>query len=158
MVPASADRQIAIETPGLGGAPVAGPRPVILLAIGHPTMLALTAELLERSGECRVKALSGHDEELGAAIGRHHPHLVVIDTAQFPERCRKVLHHFPAGRMIVIGPDPGQEYRAAALAAGAGAWVARERIGDELMTEVRRLLAGRDHPQPDRSPTGSAHP
>lgn len=158
MMPAFADRQIAIEMPVLRHPPVAGPSPVILVAISHPTMKALTAELLERDGACRVTGVTGDDEELGVAIDRHHPQLVVIDTARFPGSCREALRHFPAGQMIVIGPEPGHEYRAAALAAGAGAWIARERIGDELVLAVRRLLAGRDPPPPERLPTGSARP
>jgi len=129
-----------------------GPR--VLLAMAHPTMRALTCELLRREGGCRVRGVTGHDEALAHAVDQEYPDLVVLDAAQFPRCCPEALRRFPPERMIVIGPEPGNPYRAAALAAGAGGWVSRERIGDELVTEVWRVLGGFQLPPPGPDPGG----
>ena len=103
-------------------------------------MRALTSELLERDGACRVTGVGGDDQELAAAIDRDHPDLVILDTGEFPACCPVALGRFRFERVIVIGPEPACSYRAAALAAGAGAWVSRDRVGDDLIVEVCRAL------------------
>jgi len=108
--------------------------------MAHPTMRALTSELLRHEGGCRVRGVTAHDKALAVELDQEFPDLVVVDTAQFPGCCPEALRRFPPGRMIVIGPEPGDPYRVAALAAGAGGWVARERIGDDLIAEVWRVL------------------
>ncbi len=118
-------------------------RPRVLVAIDHPTMRALTGELLARDGACRVTKVKSDDQALAAAIDSDHPDLVILDTREFPNCCPTALGRCLAAQVIVIGPEAEDLYRAAALAAGAGAWVARERIGDDLIAEVWRLLCGR---------------
>lgn len=126
-----------------------------MLAFDHPTMRALTGELLEGNGACRVTAVEVDDQALAAAIDTDDPDLVILDTGEFPGCCPIALEQSPATRTIVIGPDAEESYRGAALAAGAVAWVARERIADELLGEVWRLLGGyppaRSHSVPGRS-------
>jgi len=150
-MPAVAARQLAPEGRDVHRSEArAGLR--VLLAMAHPTMRALTSELLRREGGCRVRGVIGHDEALAHAIDQEYPDLVVLDAAQFPGCCPGALRRFPPDRMIVIGPEPGDPYRAAALAAGAGGWVSRDRIGDDLMTEVWRVLRGPMNPFSDAEP------
>ena len=129
-----------------------GTGPGILLAMTHPTMRALTGELLEREGGCRVRCVTGDDQTLADAVDLGYPDVVVLDTSQFPEACRRALRRFPSERMIVIGPEPDDAYRAAALTAGAGGWLAREQIGVDLVAEVRRVLGDPAASVVDRSP------
>jgi len=137
-----------------------------LVAIDHPTMRALTGELLERDGSCRVTGLEADDRALAAAIDNDDPDLVILATGEFPGCCPTALERWPAARVIVIGPEAGDSYRAVAQAAGAGAWVARERIGDDLLREVWRLVRScppaRSHsgasPQPSAAAADVAHP
>jgi len=149
-MPAVAARQLTIEGR-------------VLVAMSHPTMRALTCELLEGEGRCRVTGVVGHDQALADAIDREYPDLVVLDTAQFPGDCRQALRRFPSEQVIVIGPEPGDAYRTAALAAGAGAWVARDRIADDLIAEVWRVLGARaptssrlSRPRPSAAAVGTA--
>ncbi len=145
-MPAVAARQLALEGRKLRRSEaVAGPR--VLLAMAHPTMRALTSELLRRGG-CRVRAVTGQDEALVGVLDQELPDLVVLDAAQFPGCCPDAIRRFPAARMIVIGPELGDAYRVTALAAGAGGWVARERIDDDLMAEVWRVLGVGNTPAP----------
>jgi len=153
-MPAVASHQLAPD--GRDGRPSdAGTDPQVLLAMTHPTMRALTTELLQREGRCQVRAVSGRDQAVADALDLERPDLVVLDTPRFPGCCRGALRRFPSDRVIVVGPEAGESYRAAALAAGAGAWVARERIGDDLVAEVRRLLAGSKLPPPGAGDDGS---
>lgn len=127
-----------------------GPR--ILLAMTHPTMRALTSELLEREGGCRVRAVTASDQTLADAVDQGYPDVVVLDTGRFPDGCRRALRRFPSEHMIVIGPEPDDAYRAAALTAGAGGWLAREQIAGDLVAEVWRVLGDPAASVVDRSP------
>lgn len=125
-------------------------RPWVLIAIDHTMMRALTRELLERTRACRVTCMGADDQALAIALHRGHPDLLILDTGEFPARCRAALGQLPAARVIVIGPEPCSSYRRAALAGGAGAWLSRDRVGDDLVAEVLRLLTRHAHagPQP----------
>lgn len=121
--------------------PAGEPGRCILVAIGHGRMRALTCELLERSCGCNVAGVATGGQRLAEAMHGFHPDLVVLDTGQFPDGWRAALSRFPSERVIVIGPEPSDAYRAAALAGGAGGWVARDRVGEDLGAEVCRVLS-----------------
>jgi len=127
--------------------------------MAHPTMRVLTSELLRHEGDCRVRVVTGHDQALAVALDQELPDLVVVDTARFPGCCPEALRRFPPGRMIVIGPEPGDPYRVTALAAGAGGWVARERVGEDLMAEVWRVFrVERNSCSPSPDPAAEVKP
>ncbi len=116
--------------------------PTVLIAIRHRAMSELTRELLDRQlGAFAVFEL-GARELLKDALQRLRPALLVIDAGKFPECCEQALARYPSDRVIVIGPEPSDSYRSAALAAGAASWVPRDRIGDDLVAEARALLGG----------------
>lgn len=115
--------------------------PTVLIAIRHRAMSELTRELLERQlGTPGVFELGVH-ELLKDALERLRPDLLVIDAGNFPECCEQALARYPSDRVIVIGPEPNDSYRSAALAAGAASWVPRDRIGDDLVAEAHALLS-----------------
>jgi DNA-binding NarL/FixJ family response regulator len=78
--------------------------------------------------------------------------VVVVDTVDFPACCHAALNSLPPERVIVVGPEPDAAYRTAAVSLGAGGWVSRDRIGDELASAVRTALGC---PR-DRCPEGTA--
>ncbi len=114
--------------------------PRVLVAIRHRTMRRYTREVLEHECGCWVAEESADDELLVAALDRVQPDLLVIDTGQFPDCCAVALDAFPTHRVVVIGPEPGPSYRKSAIERGAGAWIPRDRIGEELERVSRRLL------------------
>lgn len=134
--------------------PVCDGTPRVLVAIRHPAMRNFTRELLQRECGCWV-ATEVDTGQLAEAIERHHPDLVVADTGDFPACCRKALEGFPPARVVVIGPEPDLSYRHKALAQGAGSWIPRDRVGDELGSEMRRVLGCVHDPCPPR--TQAAH-
>ena len=119
--------------------------PTVLIAIRHRAMSELTRELLERYfGSSAVFEL-GAGELLKDSLARLRPDLLIIDAGNFPECCEQALARYPSERVIVIGPEPNDSYRSAALAAGAASWMPRDRIGDDLVAEARALLSGALH-------------
>lgn len=128
----------------MGACPVCSGTPVVLLSVAHPAARQLTVELLEREHGCwRVRALQD-PRTLARDIAGAVPDLVVIDAADFALCCRGVLEGFPPARVVVVGPEPDAAYERAAQRAGAGAWVARDRVAEEL-SDCMRLALGCTH-------------
>lgn len=132
--------------------PVCDQSPTVLVAIRHPVMRRWTGDLLASEHGCWTIAEPRRREMLAAAIERTQPALVIVDSIDFPECCRAALGALPRDRVIVVGPEPDQAYRKAALGNGAGGWLSREDVGDELSTAMRRVLGCRHDPCPPGGP------
>ncbi|HET7488879.1 MAG TPA: hypothetical protein VFJ85_13200 [Acidimicrobiales bacterium] len=117
--------------------PVCDGHPLVLVAIRHPGMRRLTGDLLEQEYHCWVAGDLGAGERLAPALQRRRPDLAVVDADDF-RRCR--TDGFPACRVVVVGPEPDAGYRAEALGRGAGAYIARERVGEDLGAAMRSIL------------------
>lgn len=154
-----------VVVPTMAAEPTAAPCPVcdgeprVLLVMRHPTMLRFTRELLEREFGCWVATEVGAGEALARTLDRLTPDLMIIDAADFPACCLAALARIPRDRVIVIGPEPDPSYRAAALANGAGAWLPRDGVGEELSREMRRVLGCIHDPcPPGHRPPGHQPP
>ncbi len=115
--------------------------PVVLVGIRHHAMRQLTCELLRRELGWAIEEV-GAGEMLVDAIGRVGPEVIVVDAGDFPSCCQAALEAFPRDRVIVVGPEPDERYRTVALGQGAGSWVARDEVGDELVTVLRAMAGG----------------
>lgn len=129
------------------GCPVCDGAPRVLVAIRHPGMRRLTGDLLSREYHCWVGDDLGPDEPLAQAVVARRPDLLVVDAADFPDRCCNI-DGFPRERVVVIGPEPDPGYRARVLGNGAGAWIPRERVGDDLGSAMRTILGCLHDPCP----------
>lgn len=128
--------------------PVCDGEPRVLVVMRHPAMLRFTRQLLERECGCWVASEVRSGPSLARALDELIPDLLVIDAADFPTCCLTALDHIPRDRVIVIGPELDRAYRDVALANGAGGWLAREEVADQLGTEMRRVLGCRHNPCP----------
>lgn len=149
-------------TAGISGVcPVCDGNPRVLVAIRHPAMRRFTRELLERDHGCWVATAAGLEEPLEVALARTRPDLLIVDAADFPGCCRAALERFPSDRVVVVGPEPDLSYRHAALAAGAGGWLPRERVDQELGLAMRAALGCHHDPCPSgdhyAAPSGHGH-
>lgn len=70
-----------------------------------------------------------------------HPELVIVDTADFATCCSELPATFTLARVVVIGPEPNDAYRQDALHRGAGAWLSRDCVAEELCDALRSTLA-----------------
>jgi len=114
--------------------PVCDCSPHVLIAVRHATMRRLILELLEREHGCWTPVqLEG---ELSEALATLEPELVVIDADR---SAFQDLRH-PWTRFVLIGREPDPSARSAAVARGAGGWLARECIADDLSQTMRRAL------------------
>lgn len=132
--------------PAAAPCPVCDRSPTVLVAIRHPVMRRWTGDLLASEHGCWTVAQPHRGELLRDAIARVHPELVVVDSVDFPACCRAALVALPAGRVIVVGPEPDHAYRSRALGLGAGGWVCRDHVGEELSAAMRAALGCRHDP------------
>lgn len=126
--------------------PLCQGHPHVLVAMRHPVMLRFTCELLEREFGCCVSTEARTGLTLTRALERSHPDLMVIDASDFPAHCLTALAVIPPRRVIVIGPEPDPAYQAAALARGAGAWLPRDRVAEDLSPAIRHVLGCEHEP------------
>jgi DNA-binding NarL/FixJ family response regulator len=118
--------------------PVCSGAPSVVVAVIHHTMRQLIVELLEQDrAHWRIHALADR-RELAALVASAGPDLLVLDDGDLAW-CR-ALPGFPPQRVIVIGPEPDPAYERAARRAGAGAWLTRDRLGEDLTGCMRGAL------------------
>lgn len=122
--------------------------PRVFVAIRHRTMRDYTRDLIEHECRCWTACEMPVDGDLEREIQRFDPDLLVVDAADFPTCCRHALSSDAPPRVIVVGPEPDPSHRSAVLAGGAGSWILRERLADELGAEMRRLLGCTHGPCP----------
>ena len=119
--------------------PVSAGRPQVVVAVAHRAMRALIVDLLAAEHGCwAVSAVAGMAGLVGAITTQ--PDLVVVDAADFAACCCGLLGSFPLDRVVVIGPEPDPAYRRATLDRGAGAWLSRDLVADELSAALRLAL------------------
>lgn len=128
--------------------------PSVVLVVADPTLRRLMVELLERDPVCWQLRAVADEAELVGMLAAGEPDLVILDTGDFARCCRDSLHCFSRRRIIVIGPEPDAAYERAARRAGAGAWLPRDRVGEDLTGCMRRVLGSTRgpaaSPPPDR--------
>ena len=148
----------AMTTPGEARAVSPGRRHVAV-AIAYPSMHRLVANLLDRDHDRWIVSAIDDVSDLGSTVSAH-PDLVIVDTADFAACCRRLPASFPPGRVIVIGPEPDPAYRHAALHSGAGAWLSRDCVAEELC-DAMCSTAGRaqmQYPPSTEQPTNRPDP
>lgn len=120
--------------------------PSVLVGIRHSAMRRWTIDLLAAEHGCWTVEEPRRGELLASAIGRGQPALVIVDSVDFPACCLAALRALPPERVIVVGPEPDRAYRRRALAQGAGGWVCRDHVGEELSAAMRAALGCRHAP------------
>ncbi len=128
-------------------------QPHVVLVVAHRAMRALIVELLQRDHGCWTVSAIGSVSELDDAASSQ-PDLVIVDTADFATVRRQLPPTFSLARVVVIGPEPDPAYRQAAILFGAGAWLSRDCIADELCATLCSALAcaHESHPAPPERP------
>ena len=131
----------------------------VVVAIAHRAMRALIVDLLKCDHGCwTVSAIDGV-AGLSAAV-TSQPDVVVVDAADFERCCTGLLGSFELARIVVIGPEPDPSYRQAVLDRGAGGWLSREHVAEELIAALRLALGSshsRGPPRPQEVDGQAAH-
>ena len=136
----SQDVGMTITLPEVGDASAYSPQVVVVVV--HRMMRQFIVELLNRDHDSwAVSSVDGLADLDATTLSRAD--LVIVDTSDF----LAVRHHLPApfsvSRVVVIGPEPDPAYRRASLDGGAGGWLSRDRIAEELCNALRSADARR---------------
>lgn len=115
--------------------PVCAGVPSIAVGVAHRGLRTFIVELLQRDQRgWRVSAVS-LTSEFPSAKEVDGPDLVIVDSCGFP-----LQSSFPPERIVVIGPEPDPAYERVARNGGAGAWLASDRVGEDLSASARAML------------------
>ena len=123
--------------------------PCVLIAIAHPVMRRLIRQLLNRENDGWAVILL--DTDLATALLESRPDLLVLDSVDLVRFGSDGLSSFPKSHIVVVGPEADVDYRNVTAGRGAGAWVARDELADDLAPAMRRVLAKQTAPTPDDS-------
>ena len=124
----------------------------VAVAVTHPAMRTLIVELLDRDDAAWSVIAVSDPARLPAVFAEKPVDLVVVDGADFPACCRDRLGAFELDQVVVIGAEPGDAYRVAALHEGAGSWLPRDRVGEDLVDALHHTLG---RAQDRRAPSGA---
>lgn len=136
--------------------PVCAGTPRVLVAVEHPALRRFIAELLAREHGCWAVESLDDQRALAHALVTDPPDLLVIEAGDFPRCRRESLGSFPTNQVVVIGPEPDPAYRHAAALGGAGGWLPRDCVGEELSPQMRHALGCTHGPCPPRTNLGDA--
>jgi len=120
----------------------------VVLAVAHDALRHLIAELLDHDHASWQVVDVPNVRDLAGAITAAAPDLVILDVGDFARCCHDALEAFPRPRVIVIGPEPDVAYERAARQGGAGAWLTRDRVGEDLIVAMRGVLGCAPAPVP----------
>lgn len=119
--------------------PVCKGTPSVIVAIAHPALRRLILDLLDRDRTRWNLHTVTVRRDLPAAVATANPDLVVLDDGDIGW-CLALGPVLAPQYVIVIGPEPDPAYERAARRAGAGAWVSRDRVGEDLIPCMRSVL------------------
>lgn len=113
--------------------------PAVVVAVAHRALRHFVVELLEQDQvRWRLHAVAERGD-LAAAVTSAGPDLVVLADRDL-SWCLEVLPNFAPHRVIIIGPDPDPAYERAARRAGVGAWLPSDRVAEDLVVSMHRVL------------------
>lgn len=117
----------------------------ILFIDPSPPFRHLIARLLERYFTADITLVAEIDQWPPAALPASPPQAVLLGLGGTgltdPQLIRSIHTLLPGVPVIVLGHLEEPAYRAAALAAGAAGFVAKEAISSELIPLLRQLVA-----------------
>lgn len=120
-------------------------RPRIVLADDHPAVLAGFARLLR---SCDVVGLVSNGHDAIEAAARVRPDVLVVDLTMHDlnglEICRRVKDTVPGTEVVIVTAFDDTEVGAAALQAGASAFIPKHSAAATLETTIQRIFENRN--------------
>ncbi len=127
---------------------MAGVRPRVLLVDDHPLMRRGVRELLDRSDEYDIVGEASDGAAALALAAETRPDLVICDV-NLPDidgiaLLGRLLVQQPGLRGVILTLHRDDERIRRAFAAGVAAFASKEWPGQELLSTLRRVVAGED--------------
>lgn len=123
------------------------PEPIHLLLVDDQRLMREGLRtLLELEPDLRVVSEAGNGEEALAAYDAHQPDVVLMDV-RMPvldgvEATRRLLHRWPAARVIILTTFDDDEYVFEGLRAGALGYLLKDVSVEELADAIHTVMAG----------------
>jgi DNA-binding NarL/FixJ family response regulator len=119
-------------------------KPTVLIADDHAMLAEGIARLL--SADYQVLGMVANGRQLVSDAARLNPDLVVLDISM-PElngidAARQLHRVCPRSKVVFVTQQANTQYLRAALHAGARGYVVKQSASDELLSALRRVVAG----------------
>ncbi len=127
----------------------------VLLVDDHEVVRRGLAEVIDASGDLRVVAETGTVSEGVTAATEYQPDLAVVDV-HLPdgtgiEACRLIREASPGTVVVMLTAFADEQAFVAASAAGATGYLLKRIQADELLSSLRRAVAGESLLDPELS-------
>jgi DNA-binding NarL/FixJ family response regulator len=115
-------------------------RPRVLIADDYPGIVSAIGRLL--APDCDVVGSVADGSELLEAVERLQPDVVVLDL-NMPkvnglDACLQIRQAIPHTKVIMLTATIDEGIMQKALALGASAFIAKQSVGDDLLSAIRR--------------------
>jgi len=115
-------------------------RPRVLIADDYPGIVSAIRRLL--APDCDVVGSVADGSELLEAVGRLQPDVIVLDL-NMPklnglDACQQIRQAIPHTKVIILTAMIDPAIMQKALALGASAFIAKQSVGDDLLSAIRR--------------------
>jgi len=124
----------------------------VLLADDHAMMRDGLQALLQLATDIEVVGSAGNGREALNMAGELNPDVVVMDITMPDmngiEALGLLLEKHPQIRVVMLSMHSSSEHVYRALNAGAAGYLLKESAGEEIVTAVRRVHAGRSYMSP----------
>lgn len=123
------------------------PPPLSVVIIDDHVMFAEgVAASLRATGEVDVAAIAPTAEAGEAAVGRHRPHVVLLDYGLPDEDgvalARRLHEHYPEARLVMVTSLVDERLVLRAVEAGCAGFVTKDRSVGELVAAIRSVAGG----------------
>ncbi|HEV2320743.1 MAG TPA: UvrY/SirA/GacA family response regulator transcription factor [Gammaproteobacteria bacterium] len=118
----------------------------VLLVDDHKLMRTGIKLILDETADIRVMGEASSGEEAVERARALKPQIILMDVSMPGigglEATRKLAMSLPDTRIIVISAQTAEPYPMKLLEAGAAGYLTKDSAGDEIVTAIRRVLAG----------------
>jgi len=118
----------------------------VLLVDDHKLMRTGIKLILDETADIRVMGEASSGEEAVERARALKPQIILMDVSMPGigglEATRKLAMSLPDTRIIVLSAQTAEPYPMKLLEAGAAGYLTKDSAGDEIVTAIRRVLAG----------------
>jgi DNA-binding NarL/FixJ family response regulator len=125
----------------------------VLVADDHPLFREGVKQILAETSDIIVADEASNGREVLAKLGQNHYDVILLDIAMPGESGVEVLKHIksikPDQAVLILSMYPEKQYALRILRSGASGYLTKESTPDQLVTAVRRVVAGGRYISPE---------
>lgn len=125
----------------------------IVIADDHQLIREGVKKIIGGAADIRVVGEAADLERTLELVGQHAPDVLVLDISMPGQAgldgLMAVRRRYPAQRVVILSMHAEQQYAAAALGAGASAYVSKGHAAEELISAIGQVAAGGTYVGPD---------